>query len=165
MVLRQTVNIRCPHAVSALINQAKVTSVTSSHWGNWLTTLTALNIVLQRAPVTNPSSCMMSAMTEVVLAGHTLCDFRAISARYQLTLYEKIDCDVKPKLTIYVLSLYGPIVERDLCAHTIRVKYSGSQLPTLARQISNRSFKNKPNIFFLFIIINIIYYQLFITNK
>ncbi len=50
-------------------------------------------------------------------AGHTLCNFRAISARYQLTLYEKIACDVKPKLTIYVLSLYGPIVERDLCAH------------------------------------------------
>ncbi len=49
----------------------------------------------------------------------------AISARYQLTLYEKIACDVKPKLRIYVLSLYGPIVERDLCAHTIRVKYSG----------------------------------------
>ncbi len=98
-------------------------------------------------------------------AGHTLCDFRAISARYQLTLYEKIACDVKPKLTIYVLSLYGPIVEHDLCAHTIRVKYSGSQLPTLARQISNRSFKNKPNIFLWFIIINIIYYQLFITNK
>ncbi len=82
-------------------------------------------------------------------AGHTLCDFCAISARYQLTLYEKIACDVKPKLTIYVLTLYGPIVERDLCAHTIRVKYSGSQLPTLARQISNRSFKNKPNIFFM----------------
>ncbi len=30
-------------------------------------TLTAPNIVLQCAPVTNPSSCMMSAMTEVVL--------------------------------------------------------------------------------------------------
>ncbi len=58
-------------------------------------------------------------------AGHTLCNFCAISARYQLTLYEKIACDVKPKLMIYVLSLYGPIVERDLCAHTIRVKYSG----------------------------------------
>ncbi len=29
------------------------------------------------------------------------------------------------KLTIYVLTLYGPIVERDLCAHTILVKYSG----------------------------------------
>ncbi|KAL1276948.1 hypothetical protein QQF64_023621 [Cirrhinus molitorella] len=67
MVLGQTVNVRCPHAVSALMNQAKVTSVTSSRWGNWLTTLTAPNIVLQRAPVTNPSSCMMSAMTEVVL--------------------------------------------------------------------------------------------------
>ncbi len=52
MVLRQTVNIRCPHAVSALINQAKVTSVTSSRWGNWLATLTAPNIVIQRAPVT-----------------------------------------------------------------------------------------------------------------
>ncbi len=67
MVLRQTVNIRCPHAVSTLMNQAEVTSVTSSRWGNWLTTLTAPNIVLQRASVTNPSSCMMSAMTEVVL--------------------------------------------------------------------------------------------------
>ncbi len=55
-----------------------------------------------------------------IKAGHTLCDFRAISARYQLTLYEKIACDVKPKLTIYVLTLYGPIVQRDLCAHTIR---------------------------------------------
>ncbi len=49
------------------INQAKVTSVTSSRWGNWLATLTAPNIVIQRAPVTNPSSCMMSAMTEFVL--------------------------------------------------------------------------------------------------
>ncbi len=77
-----------------------------------------------------------------------LCDFRAISARYQLTLYEKIACDVKPKLRIYVLSLYGPIVERDLCAHTVRVKYSGSLLPTLARQMSKRSFKNKHNIFY-----------------
>ncbi len=67
MVLRQTVNIRCPHAVSALMNQAKVTSVTSSRWGNCLATLTAPNIVIQRAPVTNPSSCMMSAMTEFVL--------------------------------------------------------------------------------------------------
>ncbi len=67
MVLGQTVNVKCPHAVSALMNQAKVTSVTSSHWGNWLATLTAPNIVIQRAPVTNPSSCMMSAMTEFVL--------------------------------------------------------------------------------------------------
>ncbi len=32
MVLGQTVNVKCPHAVSALMNQAKVTSVTSSHW-------------------------------------------------------------------------------------------------------------------------------------
>ncbi len=67
MVLGQTVNVKCPHAVSALMNQAKVTSVTSSCWGNWLATLTAPNIVIQRAPVTNPSSCMMSAMTEFVL--------------------------------------------------------------------------------------------------
>ncbi len=67
MVLGQTVNVKCPHTVSALMNQAKVTSVTSSHWGNWLATLTAPNIVIQRAPVTNPSSCMMSAMTEFVL--------------------------------------------------------------------------------------------------
>ncbi len=67
MVLGQTVNVKCPHAVSALMNQAKVTSVTSSRWGNWLATLTAPNIVIQRAPVTNPSSCMMSAMTEFVL--------------------------------------------------------------------------------------------------
>ncbi len=49
------------------MNQAKVTSVTSSRWGNCLATLTAPNIVIQRAPVTNPSSCMMSAMTEFVL--------------------------------------------------------------------------------------------------
>ncbi len=54
MVLRQTVNIRCPHAVSALMNQAKVTSVTSSHWGNWLATLTAPNIIIQRAPSHEP---------------------------------------------------------------------------------------------------------------
>ncbi len=67
MVLGQTVNVKCPHAVSALMNQAKVTSVTSSRWGNWLATLTAPNIAIQRAPVTNPSSCMMSAMTEFVL--------------------------------------------------------------------------------------------------
>ncbi len=67
MVLGQTVNVKCPHAVSALMNQAKVTSVTSSRWGNWLATLTAPNIVIQRAPVMNPSSCMMSAMTEFVL--------------------------------------------------------------------------------------------------
>ncbi len=67
MVLRQTVNVKCPHAVSALMNQAKVTSVTSSRWGNWLATLTAPNIAIQHAPVTNPSSCMMSAMTEFVL--------------------------------------------------------------------------------------------------
>ncbi len=58
---------KMPHTVSALMNQAKVTSVTSSRWGNWLATLTAPNIVIQRAPVTNPSSCMMSAMTEFVL--------------------------------------------------------------------------------------------------
>ncbi len=62
-----SVNVKCPHAVSALMNQAKVTSVTSSRWGNWLATLTAPNIAIQRAPVTNPSSCMMSAMTEFVL--------------------------------------------------------------------------------------------------
>ncbi len=67
MVLGQTVNVKCPHAESALMNQAKVTSVTSSRWGNWLATLTTPNIVIQRAPVTNPSSCMMSAMTEFVL--------------------------------------------------------------------------------------------------
>ncbi len=67
MVFGQTVNVKCPHTVSALMNQAKVTSVTSSRWGNWLATLTAPNIVIQRAPVTNPSSCMMSAMTEFVL--------------------------------------------------------------------------------------------------
>ncbi len=66
MVLGQTVNVKCPHTVSALMNQAKVTSVTSSRWGNWLATLTTPNIVIQRAPVTNPSSCMMSAMTEFV---------------------------------------------------------------------------------------------------
>ncbi len=41
MVLGQTVNVKCPHTVSALMNQAKVTSVTSSRWGNWLATLTA----------------------------------------------------------------------------------------------------------------------------
>ncbi len=46
MVLGQTVNVKCPHAVSALMNQAKVTSVTSSRWGNWLATLTAPNIVI-----------------------------------------------------------------------------------------------------------------------
>ncbi len=40
-----------------------------------------------------------------------------------------------------------------------------SQLPTLARQISNCSFKNKPNIVLWFIIINSIYHQLRITNK
>ncbi len=67
MVLGQTVNVKCPHAVSTLMNQAKVTSVTSSRWGNWLANLTTPNIVIQRAPVTNPSSCMMSAMTEFVL--------------------------------------------------------------------------------------------------
>ncbi len=67
MVLGQTVNVKCPHTVSALMNQAKVTSVTSSRWGNGLATLTAPNIVIQCAPVTNPSSCMMSAMTEFVL--------------------------------------------------------------------------------------------------
>ncbi len=67
MVLGQTVNIKCPHAVSALMNQAKVTYVTYSRWGNWLATLTAPNIVIQRAPVTNTSSCMTSAMTEFVL--------------------------------------------------------------------------------------------------
>ncbi len=43
------------------------------------------------------------------------------------------------------------------------------QLPTLARQISNRSIKNmpktSPTFFWWFIIINTIYYQLFITNK
>ncbi len=44
-------------------------------------------------------------------------------------------------------------------------KHPRPEMPTLARQISNRSFKNKPNIFWWFIIINIIYYQLFITNK
>ncbi len=68
-------------------------------------------------------------------AGHTLCDFRAISAMYQLTLYEKIACDVKPKahdlcahtiaernLCTHTLRL---IVEHDLYAHPIRVKYSG----------------------------------------
>ncbi len=66
-LLEITVNVKCPHAVSALMNQAKVTSVTSSRWGNWLATLTAPNIAIQRAPVTNTSSCMMSAMTEFVL--------------------------------------------------------------------------------------------------
>ncbi len=57
-----------------------------------------------------------------------LCDFRAISARYQLTLYEKIACDVKPKLTIYVLSfrLSSAISVRFPCdfskvsTHTVR---------------------------------------------
>ncbi len=51
----------------------------------------------------------------------------AISVRFQqgINSYEKIACDVKQKLTIYVLTLYGPIVEHDLCAHTMRVKYSG----------------------------------------
>ncbi len=33
-----------------------------------------------------------------------------------------------------------------------------AQLPTLARQISNRSFKNKPDIYFI-VIISIIYCQ------
>lgn len=46
VVLGQTITVRCPHAVSALMTQAKVTFVTSSRWGNWLTTLTAPNIVL-----------------------------------------------------------------------------------------------------------------------
>ncbi len=63
-VQRKEETVMIPHAVSALMNQAKVTSVTSSRWGNWLATLTAPNIVI---PVTNPSSCMMSAMTELVL--------------------------------------------------------------------------------------------------
>ncbi len=62
----QTVNVKCPHTVSALMNQAKVTSVTSSRWGKLVKQLlTAPNMVIQRAPVTNPSSCMMSAMTEL----------------------------------------------------------------------------------------------------
>lgn len=50
-------------------------------------------------------------------AGQTLCDFHA--ERYQLTLYRKIECDVKPKLTIQVHTLYGPI---DSTAHNIHVK-------------------------------------------
>ncbi len=85
MVLRQTVNIRCPHAVSALMNQAKVTSVTSSRWGNWLATLTAPNIVIQRAPVTNPSSCMMSAMTEFVLEDESEMTHDCVTLTYAAT--------------------------------------------------------------------------------
>ncbi len=85
MVLGQTVNVKCPHAVSALMNQAKVTSVTSSRWGNWLATLTAPNIVIQHAPVTNPSSCMMSAMTEVVLEGEGEMTHDCVTLTYAAT--------------------------------------------------------------------------------
>ncbi len=68
----------------------------------------------------------------IELSGDILCDYCAISARYQLTLYKKIacNCDVKTKLTIYVLTLYGPIVECQLCAHTIRMKHSGCACAT-----------------------------------
>ncbi len=85
MVLGQTVNVKCPHAVSALMNQAKVTSVTSSRWGNWLATLTAPNIVIQRAPVTNPSSCMMPAMTEFVLEDEVEMTHDCVTLTYAAT--------------------------------------------------------------------------------
>ncbi|MGL4646906.1 MAG: hypothetical protein ACRCVL_07405, partial [Cetobacterium sp.] len=64
LVLGQTIKVRCPNSVSTSKNQAKITS---SCWGNWLTTLSALNLVLDHAPVTNPSSCVRSAMTDVPL--------------------------------------------------------------------------------------------------
>ncbi len=67
------------------MNQAKVTSVTSSRWGNWLATLTAPNIVIQRAPVTTPSSCMMSAMTEVVLGGEGEMTHDCVTLTYAAT--------------------------------------------------------------------------------
>ncbi len=67
MVLGQTVNVKCPHAVSALMNQAKVTSVTSSRWGNWLATLHSPEYCYTACTSHEPSSCMMSAMTEFVL--------------------------------------------------------------------------------------------------
>ncbi len=75
-------------------------------------------------------------------AGHTLCDFSKVSTH--TVREDRMRCKAKA---------------HDLCALTIRVKYSGSQLPTLARQISNRSFKTSPIFFLWFIIINIIYYQ------
>ncbi len=65
--------------------KAKVTSVTSSRWGNWLATLTAPNIVIQRAPVTNPSSCMMSAMTEFVLEGEGEMTHDCVTLTYAAT--------------------------------------------------------------------------------
>ncbi len=55
--------------------------------------------------------------------------FPCVSARYQLTLYKKIAHASKAKAhDLCALTIQRPIVERDLCAHIIRVKYSGSQL-------------------------------------
>ncbi len=40
----------------------------------------------------------------------------------QLILYESVACNVTPKVTMEVLTLYGPIISHDISAHTLRVK-------------------------------------------
>ncbi len=50
-----------------------------------LATLTAPNIVIQRAPVTNPSSCMMSAMTEFVLEDEGEMTYDCVTLTYAAT--------------------------------------------------------------------------------
>ncbi|KAG9281519.1 hypothetical protein AMEX_G33 [Astyanax mexicanus] len=67
--LEQIVTVKCPHSVSALLNNGRVLSVTASRWGNWLAVLTAPNVVIQNAPMNNPSSFMMSSLTDAYEEG------------------------------------------------------------------------------------------------
>lgn len=64
-VLDQMVTVKCPHAVHSLLTNGRVLSVTAQRWGNWLSVLTAPNIIIARAPVTNFSSLMMPLLEDV----------------------------------------------------------------------------------------------------
>ncbi len=66
----------------------------ASRWGNWLATLTAPNIVIQRAPVTNPSSCMMSAMTEFVLEDEGEMTHDCVTLTYAETPIENAELEL-----------------------------------------------------------------------
>ena len=68
----------------------------------------------------NDSGLSLEPFQTSLKLGHTLYDYRNAVVQFQIIVYKLLFCNVKQKLTIYVLRLSGPIVQ-DLTAHTVRV--------------------------------------------
>ncbi len=89
------------------------------------------------------------------------CDFSKVSTH--TVREDRMRCKAKAH-DLCALTIRSDCRARFMCSH-YTCEILGFTVANSRETISNRSFKNKPNIFLWFIIINSIYYQLFITNK